>query len=68
MPSVMLSGAVGFAFSHRFLCGMWLSGFSTHRKISGSIPDSSSLHVKVPLGKILNPRLLLMTFPLVCEC
>lgn len=38
---------------------LWLrrpSVLSTNHKVSGSIPGSSSLHVEVPLGKILNPN------------
>ncbi len=34
--------------------------------VSGSIPGHSSLDVKVSLGKLLNPKLLLMTL-LMCE-
>ena len=49
---------------------LWLrrwSGSSTNRKIGGSIPGSSSPHVDVSLGKTLNPELLLMAEPSVCE-
>ncbi len=31
-------------------------------------PGSSGLHVEVSLGKVLNPKLLSMAAPLVCEC
>ncbi len=34
----------------------------------GSIPGSSDQHVEVSLGKILNPKLLPMAVPLMCEC
>ena len=37
-------------------------------KVGDSIPDSYSLHVKVFLGKILNPKLLPMSVPVVWEC
>lgn len=43
----------------------------TSRKISGSIPGSSSLYVQVSLGKILNSKLLLKAVPIsvwVCLC
>ncbi len=41
---------------------------STNQKVGGSIPSSSSPHVKVSLGKILNSKLLPVAVPAVCEC
>ncbi len=38
------------------------------QKVDGLITDSFSLHVKVSLSKILNPRLLLMAVPHVNVC
>lgn len=38
---------------------LWLrrkSGSSTNQKVIGLIPSSSHLHVKVSLGKVLNPE------------
>lgn len=40
---------------------------STYRKVSGWIPGPFGQHVKVSLGKILNPKLLLRAEPVVCE-
>ena len=42
--------------------------YSTNRKIVALIPGSSSPHVHVSLGKILNLSLLLMAEPTVYEC
>ena len=36
-------------------CGS--GGIATNQLVGGSIPDSSSLHLKVSLGRILNPKL-----------
>lgn len=43
----------------------WLS---TNQMVSGLIPDSCSLHVEVSTTKILNPKLLPIAVPSVCEC
>ncbi len=37
-------------------------------KVGVSIPGSSNLHVKVFLGKILNPKLLQMPLVRICSC
>lgn len=42
-------------------------GFLNNPKVGGSIPTSSSLHVRVPRGKIPNPKLL-WVHPSECEC
>ncbi len=50
---------------------LWLSrqsGSSTNQRVGGLIPGSSSPHINVSSGKILNPTLLLMAVPLVGEC
>lgn len=39
-----------------------------HLSDGGLIPNTSSLHVKVSLGKILNPKLLLTAVLSVCQC
>ncbi len=41
---------------------------SSNRKIVGLIPGSSSPHVEVSLGKILNPKFLPKAVPSVCVC
>ncbi len=41
-------------------------GLSTNQKVGGSIPGSPSPHVKVVLGKLLNPKLLPKAVPSVC--
>ncbi len=44
-----------------------LRPFVSHTEAEGSIHGSFSLHVKVSLGKILNPKMLLMSVPSVCK-
>ena len=46
-------------------CG---SGGRAGVQIGSSIPGSSSPCVSVSLGEILNPKLLLMTAPMMCGC
>lgn len=40
----------------------------THKKVSRSIPDSSSLYVKVSFSKILKQNVLLVAVLSVCMC
>ncbi|MDF4294929.1 hypothetical protein P3465_23730, partial [Vibrio parahaemolyticus] len=48
--------------------GCGFSKSSTIQKIGSSIPGYSNPYVDVSLSKILNPKLLPMAVPLVCEC
>ena len=47
----------------------WLRGSAVVFPLEcGFDPSRCSLHVDVSLGKILNPELLPMAWPTVCEC
>ena len=55
-------GSVEYSWISQILslggCGSEVERSSSNQKIGGSVPGSFGLHVKVSLGKTLNPELL----------
>ena len=49
-------------------CDRRYSLSSNNRKTVGSIPGSSGPRIGMSMGKILNPKLLLIAAPMVYEC